>query len=144
MIRLGGIKTALKAERCDIGRGGSMVMRPLVSFEYRAAQAKAGEILDKFFAGTEVLEPFGIPPYALAAVGDDDRSYQLTGLTQVLTAVFAAEMVVTAWSGIGDEHGNPLSLSRGALGMLFQDGEFLSRFEHHAYRLIFLEASEGE
>ncbi len=144
MIRLGASKSALTATRCDLGRGVSMELRPLVSFEYRAAQAKASKILDQYFDGAEALEPFGIPPHALAGMDEADRDYQLAGLSQVLVAVFAAEIVVTGWDGIGDSDGNALPPSRQAFGLLFQDGEFLRQFEAQAYRLIYLDADEGE
>ena len=144
MIRVGNQKASRTAEWCDLGRGVSMKMRPLVSFEYRAARARAGEILDKYFEGAEALEPFGFPPDALSGASEDEHDYVLIGLTQVMTATFAAEMVVGELEGVGDADGEPLPVSRSSFGLLFQDSEFLSRFEAHAYKLIFLESNEGE
>lgn len=144
MIRVGNQKASRTSEWCDLGRGVRILMRPLVSFEYRAARARAGEILDKYFEGAAELEPFGFPPDALSDASEDEHDYMLIGLTQVMTAVFAAEMVVGAIDGAGDADGVPLPVSRASFGLLFQDSDFLSRFEAHAYKVIFLEADEGE
>nr|WP_321482855.1 hypothetical protein [uncultured Cohaesibacter sp.] len=134
----------LVTANCPLGGGVSMTMRPATSFEYRAAQDRAGKMLDAYLESADALAPFGLPPDLLSGASEDNHSHLVTGLTQVLVAVFVAEMVVTDWSGVGDESGDPLPLSQQALCALFQDGAFLHAFEQQAFQRIFLEETEGK
>ena len=144
MIRLDKGRLELKEASRDLGRGVSLIMRPVSAVEYAAAKERASDMVARYLDGGDALGLVGLPPIALGDKSDDDHSYILNGLSRVLIAVYVAEMVVSGWSGVGDSEGKVIDPTLPALGMLFQDNGFLAGFESHAYAALFLEVREGE
>ncbi|WP_373237691.1 hypothetical protein [Cohaesibacter celericrescens] len=144
MIRLNKTRLDLKEGSKDLGRGVSLIMRPVSAVEHAAAKERASDMVSHFLDGSGALSLVGLPEISVGNGSNEDHRYMLNGLSRILIAVYVAEMVVSGWEGVGDEDGKPIDPSLSAFGMLFQDTGFLANFESHAYVSIFLEAREGE
>ncbi|EFO33899.1 hypothetical protein TRICHSKD4_1018 [Roseibium sp. TrichSKD4] len=141
-------------------------MRPANSIDVEQAQTEAGQAIRDFLMSQGALAAFGVPNSLLAQHGlgldesDEDgvfssgdeeaandflaeRLRRFLGLSSFVSSVLLFEQLVSSWEHVGNEKGEPLALSRDAIGQFLLHKDMKSAFDRVAYSVQATVSAEG-